>query len=61
LPYLVGLGVFSHIIAGSTPALYVVFRGERPVLDWVAGFLIPTSIGMRLVAALAHVQHAPDE
>jgi hypothetical protein len=31
------------------------------VLGWVAGFLIPTSIGMRLVAALAHVQHAPDE
>ena len=66
LAYLVGLGAFSHIIAGSAPALYVVFRGERPLLDWVAGFLIPTFIGnsvggVALVAALAHVQHAPAE
>jgi hypothetical protein len=38
LAYLVGLGAFSHIVAGSAPALYVVFRGERPVVDWIAGF-----------------------
>jgi formate-nitrite transporter family protein len=66
LAYLVGLGAFSHIVAGSTPALYVVFKGERPLLDWVAGFLIPTFLGnsaggVGLVATLAHVQHAPDE
>jgi formate/nitrite transporter FocA (FNT family) len=66
LAYLVGIGAFSHIVAGSAPALYVVFRGERPLLDWIGGFLIPTFIGntvggVALVAALAHVQHAPDE
>jgi len=66
LAYLVGLGAFSHIVAGSSPALYVVFRGERPLVDWIGGFLIPTFIGnsvggVALVAALAHVQHAPEE
>ena len=66
LAYIVGLGAFSHIVAGSAAALYVVFRGERPLLDWVVGFAIPTLIGnsvggVTLVAALAHVQHAPDE
>jgi formate/nitrite transporter FocA (FNT family) len=66
LAYLVGLGAFSHIVAGSTPALYVVFKGERPLLDWLVGFLIPTFVGnsvggVGLVAALAHVQHAPEE
>jgi formate-nitrite transporter family protein len=66
LAYLVGLGAFSHIVAGSTPALYVVLTGERPLLDWIAGFLIPTLIGncvggVALVAALAHIQHAPDQ
>ena len=66
LAYLVGLGAFSHIIAGSTPGLYVVFRGERAFTDWFVGFLLPTFIGnsvggVALVAALAHVQHAPDE
>jgi formate/nitrite transporter FocA (FNT family) len=66
LAYLVGLGAFSHVIAGSTPSLYVVFTGERPFMDWFAGFFIPTVIGnsvggVGLVTSLAHVQHAPDE
>ena len=66
LAYLVGLGAFSHTIAGSTPGLYVVFTGQRPFLDWFGGFLIPAFIGnsiggVMLVAALAHVQHAPDD
>lgn len=66
LAYLVGLGAFSHIVAGSAPALYVVFRGERPLVDWIGGFVIPTLIGnsvggVALVAALAHAQHAPEE
>jgi formate/nitrite transporter FocA (FNT family) len=66
IAYLVGLGAFSHIVAGASPTLYVVFRGERPILDWLIAFFIPTFIGnsvggVALVAALAHVQHAPDE
>ncbi len=66
LAYLVGLGSFSHVIAGSTPGLYVVLTGERPFLDWFGAFLIPALIGnsvggVALVASLAHVQHAPDE
>ncbi len=66
LAYLVGLGAFSHIVAGAAPTLYVVFRGERPLVEWLLGFFIPTFVGnsvggVALVAALAHVQHAPDD
>jgi formate/nitrite transporter FocA (FNT family) len=66
LAYVVGLGAFSHIVAGAVPVLYVVFMGERTLAEWFGGFLIPTLIGnsvggVAVVAALAHVQHAPDE
>jgi len=42
------------------------FRGERPFIDCFSGFLIPAFIGnsvggVALLAALAHVQHAPDD
>jgi formate/nitrite transporter FocA (FNT family) len=64
LAYLVGVGEFSHIIAGSSECLYVVFTGERTFFDYVAFFLTPTLIGNAVggvvfVAALAHAQHAP--
>lgn len=66
LAYLVGLGGFSHIIAGTTNALYVVFRGERAFFEYVYGFLVPTLIGnsaggVAIVAALGHAQYAPPE
>ncbi len=45
--------------------LDVVFRGERPFLDWLVALFISTFIGnsvggVALVAALAHEKHAPD-
>jgi formate/nitrite transporter FocA (FNT family) len=62
LTYLVGLGGFSHIIAGSVECLYLVSAGEKTVWAFVAGYFIPTLIGnviggVSIVAALAHAQY----
>jgi formate-nitrite transporter family protein len=64
--YVVGIGGFAHIIAGSTECFYALFTGQRSATDYVVNFLMPTFIGnatggVALVAALAHAQHAPDE
>jgi formate/nitrite transporter FocA (FNT family) len=64
LTYLVGLGAFSHIVAGSAECLYVVFRGESTWSAYLAEYFVPALIGntiggVLLVAALAHAQHAP--
>jgi formate/nitrite transporter FocA (FNT family) len=64
LAYLVGLGEFSHIIAGSSECFYVVFTGERSFMQYLSGYFTPTLIGnaaggVIFVAALAHAQHAP--
>ena len=66
LSWVVGLGAFPHVVAGSAEAIYVVFRGERTVADYVLGYLVPTLVGnaaggVLLVGALAHAQHAPDQ
>jgi len=66
LAWLVGVAGLSHVIAGSTETLYVVFRGERSIVDWITIFFVPALLGnsiggVALVAALAHVQHAPEE
>jgi formate/nitrite transporter FocA (FNT family) len=66
LAWLVGIANFSHIIAGSAEAFFVVFEGERSLAEYVGGFLVPTFFGntlggVGLVAALAHAQHAPRE
>jgi formate/nitrite transporter FocA (FNT family) len=65
LTYLVGLGGFSHIIAGSAECLYVVFRGERTMAEYLVRYFVPALIGNTIggvifVAALAHAQHAPE-
>jgi formate-nitrite transporter family protein len=66
LTYLVGLGAFAHIIAGSAECLFVVFRHERAFSEYLLGYFLPTLIGnttggVIFVAALAHAQHAPVE
>lgn len=61
LTYMVGLGDFSHVIAGSVEVLYLVTTG---VLGWGAylgGFLLPALLGniiggISLVALLNHAQ-----
>jgi formate-nitrite transporter family protein len=59
--YLVSLGRFSHIIAGSTEAAFAVFTGEASVLDYVRGFMLPTLIGNVIggVSLVAILNHAP--
>jgi formate/nitrite transporter FocA (FNT family) len=64
IAYFVGIGEFSHVIAGSAECLYVVFTGERTMADYVMRFLLPALIGnavggVALVATLAHAQHGP--
>lgn len=65
LAWIVGIGAFAHIIAGSSEGLYVVFRGERSFGDYLINFLAPALLGntiggVALVASLAYVQHAPE-
>jgi formate/nitrite transporter FocA (FNT family) len=64
LTYLVGVGEFTHIIAGSAECFYLIFRGERTVAEYIVRYFVPTLIGnasgrVLFVAALAHAQHAP--
>lgn len=64
--WVVGIGSFAHVIAGSAETLFLVFIGERGFSDYLLHFLIPSFLGnsiggVALVAALAHAQHAPDE
>jgi formate/nitrite transporter FocA (FNT family) len=62
MTYLVALGKFAHIIAGSVDTLYVVCAGEASVGEYL-GWMLPTLAGnivggTTLVAALGHAQVA---
>jgi formate/nitrite transporter FocA (FNT family) len=61
LTYIVGIGQFSHIIAGSIDGAYAVIWGEAHVSDYVFKFLIPTLLGNTIggVAMAALLNHAP--
>jgi formate/nitrite transporter FocA (FNT family) len=64
LTYVVSLGGFSHVIAGSVDGLFLVFHGEASVVDFFARFFLPTLLGnvaggITLVAALNYGQVAP--
>jgi formate/nitrite transporter FocA (FNT family) len=66
LGWVIGVCGLAHVIAGSAEGLYVVFRGERRLVDFLAEFLVPAFVGnslggVALVAALAHARHAPEE
>lgn len=61
ITYLVGLGGFAHVIAGSTETLYLVLIGQANWGDYLLGFMVPTLLGnilsgVSLVAALNHAQ-----
>lgn len=61
ITYIVGLGEFSHIVAGSVDAFYLVGRGEKTILDYFA-YMFPILIGniiggSSIVAAIAHAQY----
>jgi formate/nitrite transporter FocA (FNT family) len=63
--YVVGIGRFSHIVAGSVDSAYAVFTGQAPVIRYFTGFLVPTLLGntiggVAMVALLNHAPLAPD-
>ncbi|RBP13750.1 formate/nitrite transporter FocA (FNT family) [Roseiarcus fermentans] len=61
LTYVVAIGGFSHIIAGSVEAAFAVFGGHASIRDYLVGFFVPTIIGNTLggVALVALLNHAP--
>ncbi len=65
LTYVVGLGGFAHIIAGSVDALFILTAGKASLVDFFARFFIPTLLGniiggLAFVTALNHAQVSHD-
>ncbi len=63
--YVVALGGFAHIIAGSVDAFFLVATGEATLGDYAWRFFLPTLIGnviggVALVAVLNYGQVAPE-
>jgi formate/nitrite transporter FocA (FNT family) len=63
LTYIVSLGGFAHIIAGSVDVLFLVNIGTVSWVGYLFGFMLPTLIGniiggISLVAALNYAQVA---
>jgi len=61
LTYVIGLGSFNHIVAGSTTVFYMVVAHGVGILAYFRQFFLPTLLGnivggVALVAALAHAQ-----
>jgi formate/nitrite transporter FocA (FNT family) len=61
LTYIVGIGRFSHIIAGSVESAFAVFSGHATILAYLVHFLLPTLLGNTIggVAMVALLNHAP--
>jgi formate/nitrite transporter FocA (FNT family) len=61
LTYVVAIGGFSHVIAGSVESAFAVFTGEASIRDYLVGFFAPTILGNTLggVALVALLNHAP--
>lgn len=61
LTYVVGLGAFNHIVAGSTTVFFMVLAHSLPLWIYFSQFFVPTLLGnivggVALVAALGHAQ-----
>lgn len=61
LTYLIGLGGFNHVIAGSTKMFYLIVTGNLTWSAYATGFFVPTLLGniiggVSLVAFLGHAQ-----
>jgi formate/nitrite transporter FocA (FNT family) len=64
LTYVIALGGFAHVIAGSVDKLFLVWRGQMSAGAYLGRFLLPSFLGnviggVSLVAALNHVAAAP--
>jgi formate-nitrite transporter family protein len=61
ITYLVGVGQFSHIIAGSVETFTIAAMGQRSWVNVLGSYIVPTLIGnilggVTLVATLNHAQ-----
>jgi formate-nitrite transporter family protein len=61
ITYLIGLGGFNHIIAGSTTVFFLVATGSISIETYFVQFFLPVVLGnviggLALVAALGHAQ-----
>jgi formate/nitrite transporter FocA (FNT family) len=61
MTYVIGLGGFTHIVAGSAEALFLVWNGSISWMVYAAGYALPTLIGnvlggVTLVSVLNHAQ-----
>lgn len=61
ITYIVGLGEFSHTVAGSVDGFYLVVVGAKSFLNYLA-YIVPILIGniiggSSIVAAIAHAEH----
>jgi formate-nitrite transporter family protein len=66
MTWLVGVGGFAHVVAGSTEVFYAAVRSESSWTDAVLGYVLPTLVGnvlggVTLVAALNHAQATSGE
>jgi formate-nitrite transporter family protein len=66
MTWLIGVGGFAHIVAGSSEVFYAAWRGEATWAAAVFGFIVPALIGnmvggITLVAALNHGQATSGE
>jgi len=66
ITYLVGVGGFSHIIAGSAQAFYALAANTTSFTAALGSFFLPTLIGniiggVAFVAALNYAQVSPDD
>ncbi len=66
ITYVVGLGGFAHVIAGSINAFYAVFAGLEPPVNFLIHFFIPTLTGniiggVAFVAAINHGAVRPEK
>jgi formate/nitrite transporter FocA (FNT family) len=65
ITYVVGLGGFVHIVAGSVDAFYLVQVGAASWADYFSKFFVPVVLGnilggVALVAAFNYGQVAPE-
>lgn len=61
ITYLVGLGGFGHIVAGSVETFFLMLGGELGVAAWLGGHFVPVLLGnvvggVSLVAAINYAQ-----
>ena len=61
MTWLIGIGGFAHVIAGSSEVFYAAWRGEATWAQAVLGYVLPSLIGnmaggITLVAGVNHAQ-----